>query len=109
MRNTILENEIKNLNETIANNLLTIIEVKGLRKSNICNKLKESGELTIDRTTFSKYINDPTKSMPLPFLKSCCKFFNISLDDLTNENFNPDNLISKSEPLSTYNNLKLRT
>lgn len=90
MENKEIRDATVKINSTICNNLKKLLEIHGLTVSNICKHIEESKELSVHRTTFNRFMNDPGNSnLPIVFLVSCCNYFKLSMDNLLSDNFNP--------------------
>lgn len=84
-----ISQEQRNLSDTIRKNLRKIMKVHGLKVSNFCDYISNENEASMDRTNFTKYMNGQIISPNLAFLVSCSRIFNVSLDNLFSQNFDP--------------------
>ncbi len=81
----------KEICDIIRTNLENLRNYWGADKSGFLNFIEERCGPTLDRTTFSKFINGKNSSISVAFLKMCCQAFNVSMDELVSEKFNPEN------------------
>lgn len=90
MRNKEVLEATAKINSTIRNNLEQLIEIHGLTISSVCKNIAESRALSVHRTTFTRFMNDPdSNNLPIAFLVACCDYFKLSLDNLFSDHFNP--------------------
>lgn len=77
-KNTAAEKE---LNRRISANLRRLIKEKNTNISCVCKALEEKGQISTDRTAFSKFLNHPEDNrITLPFLISCADHFEVPVD-----------------------------
>jgi hypothetical protein len=79
----------KEITETIRNNLKLLMNIYGLKTSRFCDYLENNGEKSLDRTTFSRFMGGQVARANIAFLVSCCHVFNLSMDNLISDEFNP--------------------
>lgn len=91
VRNTTLEAANKEIYEIIANNIQKVLDNRGIDKSNVCDAMIENGKISVSRTTLTKFLGNPaTHKIPPAFLVSFCQYFNLSLDNLFDKDYNAD-------------------
>ena len=99
--------EQKNLTEIIRSNLEQLMHVHELNISNFCNYISSRGEISLTRTTFLKFMTGQVNKPNLAFLVSCSRVFEVSLDNLFSQDFNPYENFQKSKEkfkeISDYN------
>ena len=88
--------EQKNLTKIIRNNLEQLMQVHELKVSNFCNYISNRGEISLERTTFLKFMNNEDSRPNLAFLVSCSRVFEVSLDNLFSQDFDPYENFQKS-------------
>ena len=74
----------------VRNNLNQLMKMHGLTVSNFCDYIKGKQETSLDRTTFTRFMNGTTQKVNIAFLISCSRAFEVSLDNLVSQNFNPN-------------------
>lgn len=63
------------MNERIAKNIKTLLEIKGISYSQLQKKIEKEEGYTISPAHLNKVLNHPAEySMPLPYLMQCCDF-----------------------------------
>lgn len=75
------------LNRTICDNLLALLEARGLSKRSFCKQLAVE-KTSVTRTYFTKVLKNP-QHISAAFLLSCCDFFGITLQNLVSTEFDP--------------------
>lgn len=78
--------------ETLANvrnNLQRLMDEHGLKTMDFCNYIRTQNEPSMDRTSFLKFMSGKTKHINLAFLISCSHAFEVPLDNLVREDFDP--------------------
>lgn len=80
------EHEITNI---VRKNIQMLMDEHGLTLSNFCKYIENQNKPSIHRTTFSKFMNEDVHNINLAFLVSCSQAFELSLDNLIREDFNP--------------------
>lgn len=86
---------IKNANEEIyeiiRSNLEKLMHCSGYNYSEFVAYIEEECGNAYDRSTFQKIITGHHKSISIGFLKLCSQAFEVSIDELVSEDFNPNN------------------
>lgn len=75
--------------ETVRENLRQLMKIHELTVSNFCNYIKSKEECTLDRTTFTRFMEGGVTKPNIAFLVSCSHAFGVSLDNLVSQDFNP--------------------
>lgn len=75
--------------QIVRENLRQLMKIHKLTVSNFCNFIKDNAEDTLDRTTFTKYMNGGVAKPNIAFLVACSHAFLVSLDNLVSKNFDP--------------------
>lgn len=87
-------NEIMRVEEeiakTIRTNLGLLMQRHGLLPSHFCDYLENNGEESLDRSTFTRFMQGKVRRVNIAFLVSCSHVFKLSLDNLVSDKFNPD-------------------
>lgn len=92
---TVISQEEKKILVTIRENIRQLMKMHGLTVSNFCKYIENKKELSIDRSTFSKFMNREGSKPNLAFLVSCSRAFEIPLDHLISQDFNPNENFQK--------------
>ncbi len=79
----------KEVVKAVRNNLELLMTIHGLTLETFCNYIKNKGELSQHRSTFSRFMHGNLPRPNLAFLLSCCHAFELSLDNLVSQDFNP--------------------
>lgn len=78
------------LNKIISRNLQSLLDAEGLKYTQVISILKERDGYGITASYFNKILNYPDRhKVPTIFLLQCAKLFNVSVDALLSENFDP--------------------
>lgn len=74
------------INKTVANNIIRLIEYKGLNANQVLQDIRKKDGYAITLPYLSRLLNhtDQTK-MPLIFVMQCAEYFNVTVDDLLSE------------------------
>lgn len=91
MSNENLDPVSKKLNKIVVDNVLKLMEFNGQKRATVCDYIANNGDgVRVDRTTFSRFINHPEQTRPsLAMLHACCKSFNVTFEELCDEQYNP--------------------
>lgn len=84
-----------NISKVIRANLQQLMKLYGIKVSRLCQYLEDNDAFAPHRTTFSRFMNGEYQNISVAFLLGCCKCFELSLDNLLSENFNPNENNSK--------------
>lgn len=87
--------EEKKILETVRSNLNKLMTAHGFTYEGLCDYLKSKGELSVNRSTFSRFMSRQTSKPNLAFLVSCSHVFEIPLDHLISEDFDPNENFQK--------------
>lgn len=93
----------KEITETIRKNIKSLMDLYGLKFSSFCDYLEKNGEKTLNRMTFLRFMSGQVARPNIAFLVSCCNVFNLSMDNLIKEDFNPHE--NAEEFRKTYRNI----
>lgn len=85
-----IQAEEKKIIETIRYNMNNFINTYGLKCEDICNFMNKKGYCSINRITLSKILGGNIQKINFAFLVAFCKTYQITLDGITSEDFNPD-------------------
>ena len=88
MATEILQKE-QEIYQIVRENLRQLMKIHNLTVSNFCNFIKGNAEDTLDRSTFSKFMNEVVTKPNIAFLVACSHAFSVSLDNLVSKNFDP--------------------
>lgn len=84
------------LNKRISDNLKSLLTYQNIPYTKVISFLKQKDTYSITASYFNKLLNYPDKhKIPLIFVLQCADFFNVSLDDLFSEKFDPETALAK--------------
>ena len=79
------------LNKIISKNLQLLLDAEGLKYTQVVSKLKEKYGHGITASYFNKLLHHPDQyKIPIIFLLQCAEFFNVSIDALLSDDFDPN-------------------
>lgn len=82
-KNTVANAE---LNERIAKNLKWLLSDRDIKIAALCRALDEEGQVSMDRSILSKFLNSPERyEIKLPFLVACADYLKVSVDALVSK------------------------
>lgn len=87
---TVISQEEKKILATIRKNLKALMDLHGLSDDSFCKYLESKGELSLHRTSLSRFLNGGTSKPNLALLVSCSRAFEIPLEHLISQDFNPN-------------------
>lgn len=85
-----IKQEEQKIIDIVRENLQKLADAHDLSVSNFCNFIDDKKEPSLDRSTFTKFMNKSNNRINIAFLVSCSHVFKIPLDNLVSQDFNPN-------------------
>lgn len=85
-----ITHEQQEVAKAIRKNLYVLMKRHHLNVSKFCIYIETQKEPSMDRSTFTRFMNGTTDTINVAFLLSCCHVFGISLNNLVSPRFDPD-------------------